>query len=885
MKDYNTGIVVVTEFCTADNSKFESYINYMDRDEARQEHTADYVLDEFKDYLDYMDNPEKVGGLFTNDKDSLNDKEIKDLQSVYKTAQGNESLMWQTVLSFDNAFLREVGIYDEEFKNLDDKKLKAAARKAINKMLEKENLQNAVWSGAIHYNTDNIHIHVATVEPTPLREKKRYNQYEKIKVEGKWKYKLQTNKETGKKERIPILDNNGNIVTKEEYKGKFKKNSIEACKRELASSLIDNKELNIEITSIIRDKILSRKENQMMDLPELKDEFLKLYNELPKDINKSLWKYKTNAMKPYREQIDKISKLYLDNYQKDNFNELKDKLQMKQELYEKVYGSKNNAYNKTIEDLYYRLGNVILKEMITFDKMQQRDYLEDKYELLDKQNETKQILAADDKILDESEIVVDFEEEDIIKNSIRTNYKLEWNSQYKQAKNLLYTKKEYAKAKQLLLDEAKEGNILALCDLGDIYSKGLGQKADIEKGNIYYKEALTGLEKLYKKTPKRRDYLSYRIGKMYLYGLGTDINYEKARTWLEKSVLLGNQYAEYLLGNMYYNGLGVDKDLDKAIELYKIADNNMYALYKLGDIYKKGIGVDVNEEVANEYYTRAFPGFKKMADADGADGNIKYKVGNMYYNGLGTEKDIDMACKYFNDAIENGNKYAKYKMATLYLKSDSLEEYSKGVTWLEELSKDKTFQNNDFIHFKLGKIYSEGKVVNQTVIRDAYKAKKHYEIAAKNGNSFAQYNLAKLYLEPNSKLTDYRTAVILLKNIKDNPYATAKLGSLYAKGIGVPKNIDKAREYYILADKMGNPYALDMLGAMEKREKYETQKRRKNNMKQVLDTVHRKNKRDMQIAMMQLKRSLNNEYETWKNLQEYEELQYEISKQGESIEV
>ena len=38
-------------------------------------------------------------------------------------------------------------------------------------MLEKENLQNSVWSGAIHYNTDNIHIHVATVEPSPLRKK------------------------------------------------------------------------------------------------------------------------------------------------------------------------------------------------------------------------------------------------------------------------------------------------------------------------------------------------------------------------------------------------------------------------------------------------------------------------------------------------------------------------------------------------------------------------------------------------------------------------------------------------------------------------------------------------------------------------------------------
>lgn len=34
----------------------------------------------------------------------------------------------------------------------------------------------AVWSGAIHYNTDNIHIHIATVEPYPTRERGKRKQ-------------------------------------------------------------------------------------------------------------------------------------------------------------------------------------------------------------------------------------------------------------------------------------------------------------------------------------------------------------------------------------------------------------------------------------------------------------------------------------------------------------------------------------------------------------------------------------------------------------------------------------------------------------------------------------------------------------------------------------
>lgn len=52
-----------------------------------------------------------------------------------------------------------------------------------------------------------------------------------------------------------------------------------------------------------------------------------------------------------------------------------------------------------------------------------------------------------------------------------------------------------------------------------------------------------------------------------------------------------------------------------------------------------------------------------------------------------------------------------------------------------------------------------------------------------------------------------------------------------------------------------------------------------------MSSIHRQNQRDMQIAMMQLRRTLNDEYEKWRNLQEYEELQYQISKDAEEIEI
>lgn len=51
--------------------------------------------------------------------------------------------------------------------------------------VKNESLENATWSAAIHYNTDNIHVHVATVEPAPCRQKKMYQVYDEKIVNGR----------------------------------------------------------------------------------------------------------------------------------------------------------------------------------------------------------------------------------------------------------------------------------------------------------------------------------------------------------------------------------------------------------------------------------------------------------------------------------------------------------------------------------------------------------------------------------------------------------------------------------------------------------------------------------------------------------------------------
>ena len=173
MGEIKAGVVVVTEFCRPHTSKFQGYIDYINRTEAvRNENTAKYNL-----YQDYMGNPEKTTALFTAEKDELTKEDKYELKEIFDKAQENESIMWQTVISFDNRWLKQNGIINESDSLIDEAGLKNAARGGIRRMLENENLENAIWSAAIHFNTDNIHIHVATVEPVPMREKKEYVQY------------------------------------------------------------------------------------------------------------------------------------------------------------------------------------------------------------------------------------------------------------------------------------------------------------------------------------------------------------------------------------------------------------------------------------------------------------------------------------------------------------------------------------------------------------------------------------------------------------------------------------------------------------------------------------------------------------------------------------
>ena len=441
-----------------------------------------------------------------------------------------------------------------------------------------------------------------------------------------------------------------------------------------------------------------------------------------------------------------------------------------------------------------------------------------------------------------------------------SHYYIKWSTTYKEACKIIYNKKsekkDYEKAEQLLIAEADSGNVLAVHDLGKLYSTEKLCENDEAKSYKYYEEALQGFTEIepnadfmfpyesdYQKPVDMRSYIRYRIGKMHCYGLGTQQDYEKAFEWFLKSAKEGNKFAQYSMGNLYYYGNGTDKDLSQAFQWYmKSAEQGQpYASYSIAQMYNKGEYVSKDENQAHEYYKQALTGFLELESKDQADDNLYYKLGSMFKKGFGTDIDMDKAIDYFKRSAEMNNTNAKRTLALEYISGKHLElDIEKGLEILTEC-----VDSGDALScYKLGKIYFKGEIV----YKDLNMAEKYFLKASEKENQYAYYSLGKLYLEKEKYSLDkaveyfekvlkyeeikpyaeYSLAKIMLDNnpyhdsekavsllessAEDNDWASFLLGRLYLYGTDdIQKDKEKALEWLELSAEQGNEYAQNML--------------------------------------------------------------------------
>ena len=298
-----------------------------------------------------------------------------------------------------------------------------------------------------------------------------------------------------------------------------------------------------------------------------------------------------------------------------------------------------------------------------------------------------------------------------------------------------------------------------------------------------------------------RPYFQYRIGKMYLYGIGTDKGPDTAFKWLEKSAMADNKYAQHTLGNMYCYGIGTEKNLSKAFDFYSKASRKgmPYSDYALAQMYYYGNGIEQSEKLAQEYYSKALSAFLIYEKDD----KLLYKIGRIYYCGLGTDADKPKALKYLIESAEQGNMQAKRIVAQELISGEYIpQDIPRGTTMLTDCA-DK---GDTSAAYKLGKICLKGEYLPL----DYDKAEKYLSAAVTDKND-AMYQLAKLYMT--DEKYDIKKAVELFEAVADkNMWASYWLGRIYLFGKdGIAHDKKKAVEWLTKSAADGNEYAEKLL--------------------------------------------------------------------------
>ena len=205
---------------------------------------------------------------------------------------------------------------------------------------------------------------------------------------------------------------------------------------------------------------------------------------------------------------------------------------------------------------------------------------------------------------------------------------IKWSDSYKEAHKLILSKKltldDYKKAENLLLSESN--NVLALYDLGKLYSMEKSGLKNDEKSFKFYKKALQGLIQIEPKAKKIKSYLQYQIGMMYFNGLGTSIDNTKTVEYFEKSADK-NMWASYQLGKLYLFGTDdIQKNKEKAMQYLNLSaeQGNEYAQNILNNQEKFenemlastifSLFVNLSKCIEDDYHNK-FQSGRKMIDS------------------------------------------------------------------------------------------------------------------------------------------------------------------------------------------------------------------------------------------------------------------------------
>lgn len=324
----------------------------------------------------------------------------------------------------------------------------------------------------------------------------------------------------------------------------------------------------------------------------------------------------------------------------------------------------------------------------------------------------------------------------------------------------------------------------------------------------------------------------YNLGLMYANGVGVEQDPKQALRWYQKSADKGFSAAQYILAGKYAAGKGVDRDIRQALSWYLKASEkgNSRALFKLGQMLSTP-----QEELASQCFEQAAA--KGMVEAqmivgardEAASGKggravkenswyqkaaesgfpaAQYIVGTHYHTGKWGKQDIQQAIVWYRKAARQGFAAAQSQLGQLYLRGEGVgKDYRQAASWLVKAAE----QGDVEAQYQLALLHTQG----LGVAVDVLEAEKWLLKAADQGDVRAQLHLARLCEadRPDQAIELYSRAAA-----QGNLEASGALGSLYADGLLVGQDIDKAVRFLHQASERGDVSALVRLAQLLDRE-------------------------------------------------------------------
>lgn len=321
------------------------------------------------------------------------------------------------------------------------------------------------------------------------------------------------------------------------------------------------------------------------------------------------------------------------------------------------------------------------------------------------------------------------------------------------------------KLTEKLLYEAEEENKAESQKLlGDIYFTGSLIEKDYEIARYWYEKAIAN--------GYNKAYYSYAV--MHQYGLGVEIDKEKAYKYYLYAIEADVKEAYYGAGLMVLRGYTKEKESKAILFFIRGASlNEDRCAYELGRIYEEGEMEPLDYDKAILYYSIAFENGIK---------NASINIGNIYQK----KKEIESAEFYYNKAIDLKIDEGYYHLAMLYIELyDKEEKLKEAKKYLDNLNK-----NDKKVQYALGLLNKKLNNIDEYISYMEMSSTQEYELASFSLARF--YELESIDLE---KAYEY-----YLKAAQDGyEYAYVILGKWYNEGMYVEKDIHTAFNLFLKA--------------------------------------------------------------------------------------